>query len=160
MKYLQFIILLIWELPQNILGALLFLFVCAFHKPGIEVHDRRLLIRCKLGISLGSFVFWVNEPANAVFKLSEVNKFHEFGHSIQSRIFGPLYLPVIGIPSALRAAYAVIFYLITGESWSNYYCGFPENWADRLGGVDSNAPELSFGKRNGDDSSGKGVNHG
>ncbi len=128
---------MIWEAPQNILGAMLLLYVYSFHKPKIEVHNFRFLIRCNLGISLGSFVFWVKDTENIVFKLSEANKFHEYGHSIQSKIFGPFYLIVIGIPSALRAIYACIFYLLKKKSWNAYYHGFPENWADRLGGVDS-----------------------
>jgi hypothetical protein len=139
-KYFVSILFLIWEVPQNILGALLLLFVYAFHRPKIEVHNLRLLIQCNLGISLGSFVFWVKYPDNIVSKLSDANKFHEYGHSIQSKIFGPIYLIIIGVPSVIRAIYACLFYCLKRESWNNYYLGFPENWADRLGGVDSNAP--------------------
>jgi hypothetical protein len=55
-------------------------------------------------------------------------------------MLGPLYLLVIGVPSSLRAGYAAARYLVTKEPWDGYYDGFPENWADRLGGVRSRPP--------------------
>jgi hypothetical protein len=44
-------------------------------------------------------------------------------------------LPVVGLPSISRAAYALVFHEMTGQQWTRYYEGYPENWADRLGGV-------------------------
>ena len=43
-------------------------------------------------------------------------------------MLGPLYLPVVGLWSALRAG---LHLYKRGE----YYNAFPEDWADRLGGV-------------------------
>jgi len=60
---------------------------------------------------------------------------HELGHTKQSRLLGPLYLPVVGLPSISRAAYALVHREVTGKQWTGYYEGYPENWADRLGGV-------------------------
>jgi hypothetical protein len=48
---------------------------------------------------------------------------HEWGHSIQCRILGPLYLPVVAIPSFLRANFGAGTYL-------NFYT---EKWAENLG---------------------------
>lgn len=53
----------------------------------------------------------------------------------QSRMLGWLYLPVVGLPSISRAAYALLYREVTGRQWTGYYDGYPENWADRLGGV-------------------------
>ena len=50
-------------------------------------------------------------------------------------MLGPLYLPVVGLPSISRAAYALVYREVTGRQWTRYYDGFPEDWADRLGGV-------------------------
>jgi len=58
---------------------------------------------------------------------------HEFGHSIQSKYFGPVYLLVIGIPSALRVIYSKIYYSFRKREWTKYYRGYPEKWADSLG---------------------------
>ena len=63
------------------------------------------------------------------------NRDHEYGHSVQSRWFGPLYLLVVGLPSVSRVFYSVYFHRRTGRSWNGYYSGWPEDHADRLGGV-------------------------
>ena len=55
---------------------------------------------------------------------------HEWGHTRQSRMLGPLYLIVIGLPSLLWAAW-----------WNpgrkaGYFDFYTEKWADRLGGIE------------------------
>lgn len=47
------------------------------------------------GLCLGPFQFVNNHPSNKM-------KDHEYGHSLQNIIFGPLFLFVIGIPSLVR----------------------------------------------------------
>ena len=58
---------------------------------------------------------------------------HEYGHSIQSLILGPLYLFVVGLPSILWCRVPAL-----GKSWRSgrrsYYSFFTERSADRLGG--------------------------
>lgn len=64
------------------------------------------------GISLGYFVLVdynrehldCNDNCYVRMRLSDSIK-HEYGHSIQSRIFGPLYLIVIGLQSAIWNLY-------------------------------------------------------
>ena len=61
----------------------------------------------KSSMSLGLFVFVTSEPYFAkkyegqinIEELSKRLLVHEYGHTIQSLILGPLYLIVIGIPS-------------------------------------------------------------
>lgn len=63
----------------------------------------------KSSISLGLFVFVTSEPYfvkkyEGQLSVSECSSrllVHEYGHTIQSLILGPLYLIVIGIPSTL-----------------------------------------------------------
>ena len=128
----------VWEAPQNALG---FLFLVLNRINGAVVdcsrERRRMFIRLRNGaVSLGYFVFWSME-SNDIFYLDENNKFHEYGHSIQSRIFGPLYLLIIGLPSVFRVLYARRYFKKYKTRWPGYYAGFPENWADRLGNVHS-----------------------
>ena len=58
---------------------------------------------------------------------------HEYGHSVQSMIFGPLYLLMVGLPSILWCRVPSI-----GRSWRSgrrsYYSFITERSADRLGG--------------------------
>jgi len=118
----------VWELPQNLLGLTLLVLV---HR---RIDERRreagrLFLRTRsTGVSLGWFVFWCTD---------EAIRRHEYGHTIQSRLLGPLYLPLVGLPSVLRALYARAYRRRTGRWWPRYFHGYPENWADRLGGVDN-----------------------
>jgi hypothetical protein len=101
----------------------------------IEVEDGRLVVQSRgTGISLGYIVFWSRENSRW-HDLDARNRAHELGHTKQSRLLGWLYLPVVGLPSISRAAFAFVFREVTGQQWTQYYEGYPENWADRLGGV-------------------------
>lgn len=127
---------LAWEAPQTVLGAAM-LGAEASRKRivGIEIENGRLVVESKgTGISLGHIVFWSREDSRW-HDLDLRNRAHELGHCKQSQLFGWLYLPLIGLPSISRAAYALVFRELTGRQWTRYYEGFPENWADRLGGV-------------------------
>ena len=127
---------LAWEAPQTALGVAMLAAEAARGRiVGFEVEDGRLVIESKgTGISLGHIVFWSRENSRW-HDLDLRNRAHELGHTKQSRLLGPLYLPVVGLPSISRAAYALLHRELTGRSWTRYYDGYPENWADRLGGV-------------------------
>ena len=58
---------------------------------------------------------------------------HEFGHVRQSRMLGPLYLPLIGLQSLCHAA--VHYDLCGKKKYKPYNHFWTERWADRLGGV-------------------------
>lgn len=136
MPLLRRAISLVWEAPQTALGAMM-LGAESVRKRIVrtEVEDGRLVVESKgTGISLGHIVFWSRENGRW-HDLDVRNRAHELGHSRQSRLLGPLYLPLVGLPSISRAAYAFVFRELTGTQWTRYYEGYPENWADRLGGV-------------------------
>ena len=57
---------------------------------------------------------------------------HEYGHTIQSLILGPLYLFVIGLPSLLWAGLPV-FQRRRHDRHVSYYSFYPEKWANALG---------------------------
>lgn len=128
--------LAIWELPQNTLGLATLLVEASLGTlEGLE-HDRgRLFVRSRNNaVSLGFFIFW-SEGENRWFVLDRWTRAHEHGHSFQSRWLGPLYLPLVGVPSVARVLYAVAYRELTGRRWQHYFDGYPESWADRLGGV-------------------------
>lgn len=122
----------IWELPQNILGMIVWLILIR-KIAEVEIVQKRCFFNIpNFGISLGSFIFW-SRSDSAIIAIHNNNKEHEYGHSIQSLILGPFYLLVVGLPSIARVLYGMIFYAITKTRWQNYYAGYPENWANRLG---------------------------
>jgi hypothetical protein len=127
---------LAWEAPQTALGlAMLGSEAARKRIRRIEVEGGRMVVESSgTGISLGHIVIWSRESSRW-HDLDLRNRAHELGHSKQSRLLGWLYLPLVGLPSISRAAYALAFREVTGEQWTGYYEGYPENWADRLGGV-------------------------
>ena len=134
---------LAWEAPQTVLGAA-FLMVEKVRGRviAVEREDGRLVVESRgTGVSLGHFVFWTRET-NRWHKLDERNRAHELGHAKQSRMLGWFYLPLVGLPSISRAGYALVYREFTGKCWTKYYDGYPENWADRLGGVTRNEVRL------------------
>ena len=83
------------------------------------------------GMSLSNNIFvpfeWYDETE---YQINYVK--HEYGHTIQSKILGPLYLLVIGLPSLLWAW--------LGENYRkknkvSYYAFYTEKWANKLGGA-------------------------
>lgn len=129
------VLLYLWQLPQNLLGLLLFHIGPYNPIREIEYRGCRVLICGKFpgGISLGRYIL-VNFYRNAQDAAESHIVKHEYGHCRQSMILGPLYLPVIVASSGLhnlvhryKAKY--------GLSRRSYYAFWTERWADRLGGV-------------------------
>ena len=60
-------------------------------------------------LSLGMFIFLTDKPPRdrrGLVPHGEISRrmlVHEYGHTVQSLILGPLYLPVVGLPSLLWA---------------------------------------------------------
>lgn len=136
MKLLILPFLFIWELPQNLLGLVVYLVIKSRKKIiNTEKEAHRLFIETpNMGVSLGWLVFWT--PAGNRFPhLTNDCRMHEYGHSLQSAMLGPFYLIVVGIPSILRVMYSKWYFRRNGKGWKNYFSGFPESWADKLGGV-------------------------
>lgn len=127
----------LWEAPQTTLGAMnLALQLARENVAGIERQRGRIFVELRgVGaVSLGHFVFW-GTVDSAFVRVNPQNKDHEYGHALQSRLLGPAYLLVVGVPSVLRVVYANAQWVATKKPWDAYYDGFPESWADRLGGV-------------------------
>lgn len=124
-------VLWIWQAPQNLAGFAISR-LCRFEREerGVEVYARMNFFNS--GVSLGKYVVLQRN----LFAIEE-NVKHELGHSRQSLYLGPLYLLAVGLPSLARNIWDRAFHKGWGyakrKDW--YYSGYPENWADRLGGV-------------------------
>ena len=123
------ILLYLWQLPQNIVGALLLLYF-RFRSDVKEGVYRDVNVyfsnAMRGGISLGRYIFF-----NQGCVVPEQDLAHEFGHCFQSRKLGWLYLFVVGIPSIIHAA-SYRYNCFDPHGYYRYWC---EAWADRLGGV-------------------------
>ena len=124
------VLLYLWQLPQNILGLLVILFTGAFKtKAEYWVCDK------SFGVSLGTYIIFGDLGGRMT--ISEKSIKHEQGHQKQSKIFGPLYLIVIGLPSFIFNIYDRLFHKdwVYWEKCKWYYSLPWEHWADRLGNV-------------------------
>lgn len=136
MRFLIRIFLFIWELPQNLLGFIVFEWMKIRRSiVNSEIEENLFFIETpNTGVSLGWFVFWT-PSGNRFSHLVNDCRMHEYGHARQSVMLGPAYLLVVGIPSISRVLYSKWYRKKHGCIWTNYFNGFPENWADKLGGV-------------------------
>ena len=137
MKTFFIILQCTWGFPQTLLGLVLFL--RNINRRHYFYHGAIVTeIPGRGSVSLGLFVFTgtvlpVDKRKKNGILGDEMEKrvlVHEYGHTIQSLILGPLYLLVIGIPSVVWCAFT--FYLVREPKWS-YYRFYTESWANYLG---------------------------
>lgn len=127
MKYIRNLILFIWQLPQHIVAIIYFGYLVMMCKDlGVDSrYKQATVIPCIMrgAITLGNYVFvGLNSEYRKTVK-------HELGHTIQSKILGPLYLIVIGIPSITYCGLRRIFPLLRKK---NYYDFYTESTANYL----------------------------
>lgn len=119
------IFLWIWQLPQNILGIIVLL-SGSYVRKTLEGKSGEKIVYFfnpdrRGSITLGEYRFLDTN------RISTVR--HEYGHTRQSRMLGPLYLIFIGLNSLMHA------WLHDCEADGKEYGHFwTERWADKLGG--------------------------
>jgi hypothetical protein len=127
MNYIRNLILFIWQLPQHLLAILYIGYLVMMCKDlGVDSkYKQAIVIPCVMrgAVTLGCYVFvGLNSEYRKTVK-------HELGHTIQSKILGPLYLIVIGIPSITYCGLRRIFPSLRKK---NYYDFYTEKWANNL----------------------------
>ena len=111
-----------WCFPQMLLGFLVKVFTRA------RKVDDHYEWNIKVGsLSLGEYIFLC--PGHYG---NEDTIKHEFGHTLQSRRLGWLYLIAIALPSI---TWAGCFGWYRKKYGKSYYSFYTEKWADELGGV-------------------------
>ena len=126
-----------WGGLQTFLGLMMFI---KYFKSKHYTYHGAIIVEwnAKSSVSLGLFVFVTSQPYFAkkyegqikAEELSHRLLVHEYGHTIQSLILGPLYLIVIGIPSTL---WGFLFEKKRKDEQIPYGAFFTEKWANRLG---------------------------
>lgn len=117
------IIKYIWQLPQNIAALIYRLYLeqtFALLKKGLYKGIKVYTKSTSGSVSLGNYIF-ISERAN------DATIGHEWGHTRQSLMLGPLYLLIIGIPSLL---WAITHRTIAPDK--SYYWFYTERWANKL----------------------------
>ena len=123
-EWIAYVLLFIWQLPQNMVGFIMWLyFKIAGDLETIVNNKYSKVYRSKYmsgGISLGCFAFVSNYSS----KKQEV-VMHEQGHMWDSKVMGPLYLLIVGLPSLLNAGFGFTkcYYDFFCEAWANRHAG-------------------------------------
>ncbi len=120
-KILQVLSQLTWQLPQQLDGVLYAETATLFGGvESVKSFHGALLVRTNFGdgLTLGNIITNSNPEDDD----------HEWGHTAQSSILGPLYFPVIAIPSFVRASVITVSPNYSGD----YFNFYTESWADSL----------------------------
>ena len=124
-----------WGIIQTLLGFIIFL----THINGKHYFYHGAIvteINSSSSVSLGMFIFITTNPMKDKRTKNRIPDkelckrllVHEYGHTIQSIIFGPLYLLLMGIPSTIWG-----FLLYKRKKDTSYFSFFTEKFANYLG---------------------------
>lgn len=139
------VLLYIWQLPQNLVALFLMLLYRIILGKPIKVDYKGVTyvwyVNWRNGVSLGNYVLLGTYYAE---RLDVIN--HEYGHTRQSTIFGPLYLLLVGLPSITWNMIDRLLRRIRkdwtyAKSYRIYYSMPWEHGADVLGGVERHFDE-------------------
>ncbi|MBQ7689496.1 MAG: hypothetical protein IJT27_09800 [Clostridia bacterium] len=122
-----------WGLPVNLIGLLAYL--CAYKKCRHEKYKNAFISYVPWkqgGVSVGLFIFIADNRTEG---WTNNTRIHEYGHTIQCLLLGPLYWVAVALPSAVwcnffegyRKKHDVSYYKLYCESWAN-------RWGQRWSG--------------------------
>ena len=124
--WVVFSLLVIWQLPEFIVSIIMLPFMGKLKVCGDRHFNFCFSSRAMNGgISLGPFSF-VSTYISDELPDGYIHICHELdGHTVDSKIFGPLYLFVIGIPSILNAMFRFTkcYYSFYTERLANKHAG-------------------------------------
>ena len=124
LEWVVYFILFIWQILQNLVGLGFWIYFKLRGDLEIIVNNKYSKVyRSKYmsgGISLGSFAFVSDNLAKR-----ETAVRHEIGHMHDSKVMGPFYVFVIGIPSLLNASFdfTECYYSFYTEKLANHWAG-------------------------------------
>lgn len=135
MNKILYVLLWIWQFPQNLAG-LVFRIYLRGEKIILEQGKVKFYVAPTFsgGVSLGNYVFLSKRSGKR-----EPVYDHEYGHCIQSRILGPLYLLIVGLCSGIHC-------LTYNPDKTSYYDFWTERWANKLGGIEGYDGEGKYHK--------------
>ena len=118
-----------WGFPQTLYGAILSYRLR--NEPQGEYHGCHVTYwdrSSSMGVGMYLFI------SKRHYRKDNQVLIHEFGHSVQSVILGPLFLPIMGIPSLIWCNLPV-FRRMRQEKGISYYSFYPESTANYLGAL-------------------------
>ena len=126
-KIIFYLLQFTWGSTANLAGLLVFLFCrIRFHSKMFHNAIVTYLPGNREGLSLGIFIFL------SVRDTQEINRIcaHEYGHTIQCLLLGPLYWVVVAIPSVIWYHFFAGYRKKCGVPYDALFC---ERWATAWG---------------------------
>jgi len=120
-----------WGLPQNLVGGIAWLLLRKKHKQERFHYSFVTYVSAERleGTTLGMFIFINPEhPDSWVHDI----RIHEYGHTIQSLVLGPLDILLAGLPSAVWFSLPALK-RYREKNQVSYFRFYPESWANRWG---------------------------
>ncbi len=136
MKVFISVVFYLWQftfgIVQNLMGLVMFVFYKLKGSEYERYHNALITYIDKKnfgGVSLGMFIF-INK--NRIGDARHDTKIHEYGHTVQTMILGPLWLFIIAVPSVIWCN-APCFVKLRKENNISYYRLYCEGWANVCG---------------------------
>lgn len=133
-NYIIYTILqLTWGIVQNALGILLFLILTIIKPNRKRGYYHGAIVsywKLKFSMGLGMFIFFGHKDQDETYQRQVL--VHEYGHTIQSIILGPLFFFLVAIPSTTWA-FLPVFQKQRKEGKKTYFDLYCERWANELG---------------------------
>lgn len=129
-RFLFYLVQWTWGLPVNLAGGIAFLICTKIKKRRWQRFGYARIVYLPWnagGLSLGLFIFMKDQPQNK--KWTYNTRIHEYGHTWQCLLLGPLYYLVVALPSAIwcncfegyRKKNNVSYYKLYCEKWANVW---------------------------------------
>lgn len=121
-----------WGLPVNIIGGAAYLFCTKLLKRKHSKFGYSNIVYLPWnsgGLSLGLFIF-MKDRADGLDTWSYNTRIHEYGHTWQCLLLGPLYYIVVALPSLIWCTFFDGYRKKNNVSYYKLYC---EAWANSWG---------------------------
>ena len=132
-RVLFYIIQWTWGLPVNIVGVIAYLFCTRILKYEKGKFGNAFIVYVPWnagGLSMGLFIFMKANHHSE--RWSYNTRIHEYGHTWQCLLLGPLYYLVIAIPSVIWCNVFASYRKKNNISYYKLYCeGWANNWGQK-----------------------------
>ena len=138
--FLFYLVQWTWGLPVNIVGGLMYLYFTKIKGYRWQHFGYARIVYMPWnagGLSMGLFIFMKDQHKNK--KWTHDVRIHEYGHTWQCLVLGPLYYPVIALPSIIWCNLPM-FRKMRKEKGISYYSFYPEKSANYLGSLVTGQP--------------------
>lgn len=129
--FLFYFVQFTWGLPVNLVGGLVFLIVAVCKKRKWQRFGYGYIAYLPWkggGLSLGIFIFMKANHPNPEWTYN--TRIHEYGHTWQCLLLGPLYYLVVALPSVVWCNLMANYRKKNNISYYKLYC---EKWANVFG---------------------------